>query len=295
MHRSLVMPKAWKIAPAKSASHWDLCHKKGCILLGWRELTNYSHYGNEDAVFEALGGGRGAAEMIWQFFDTIQDGDIIVANKGYRRIMGIGEVDGGYIPPKSHNHPAPNERLPHARRVKWRVVTSVKMPDYFFPQRTLAPLGLDHCDEIRGKYAKRHPGEVAKLNKLFANLTDHALTLLATDLEPPPKVEVTVCRIVRDTAVAAAVKRMHKHRCQICNRRIELSDGWYSEAHHIQPLGGVHKGPDVKENILCVCPNHHAELDYGARRLVRSHLYDADGHDVGMKFINYHNEKIYRG
>lgn len=38
----------------------------------------------------------------------------------------------------------------------------------------------------------------------------------------------------------------------------------YSEAHHIRPLGDLHRGNDVKENIVILCPNHHAEFDYVA-------------------------------
>src|SRR5688500_2399338 len=98
------MPKAWKIAPGKSASHWELCSEAECILLGWREIKDYSAHASEDAVLEELqkkvgknvkGAGRGAAEMIWQFFDRVAIGDIVVASKGYRTIKGIGVVEGG--------------------------------------------------------------------------------------------------------------------------------------------------------------------------------------------------------
>ncbi|MBT6251913.1 MAG: hypothetical protein HOI84_01280, partial [Flavobacteriaceae bacterium] len=30
---------------------------------------------------------------------------------------------------------------------------------------------------------------------------------------------------------------------------------------HIKPLGRPHSGPDVKENLLCLCPNHHDQFD----------------------------------
>ena len=300
------MPRAWKISPGKGASHWEKCRDNGCILLGWRELANYRDYANpEDALKElrrihgrgAKGASRGAAEMVCQFRKEIKEGDIIVANEGYRRIRGIGVVLSDYIPPASLKHPLPDEEwLPHARMVNWRFTDAVTMRDHFFVQRTLAPLNLDRCDEIWAKYTKKHAILSTKLEKLFTTLTEHTPALEAADIiEPPAKVEVTVTRVVRDTAVAAAVKRMHKNRCQICNKRIELADGlYYSEAHHIQPLGGEHKGPDVAGNILCVCPNHHAELDFGARRLVHSHLYHADEHDVVMEFINYHNNEVYR-
>ena len=37
----------------------------------------------------------------------------------------------------------------------------------------------------------------------------------------------------------------------------------YAEGHHLHPLGSAYDGPDVRGNILVVCPTHHAEFDYG--------------------------------
>jgi predicted restriction endonuclease len=62
----------------------------------------------------------------------------------------------------------------------------------------------------------------------------------------------------------------------------------YAEAHHIKPLGAPHNGPDVRANILCVCPNDHVLLDYGAIKLYGNHLKE-----VGQEYIDYHNENIY--
>jgi hypothetical protein len=110
----------------------------------------------------------------------------------------------------------------------------------------------------------------------------------------PERVAVTVHRIIRDTELARHVKALHRQECQICGHTIELPDGSsYAEAHHIQPLGEPHNGPDVIGNILCVCPNHHAELDLRARKITKSELAIVDGHAVARKFVDYHNRKIY--
>ncbi|MCX5892441.1 MAG: HNH endonuclease, partial [Deltaproteobacteria bacterium] len=58
--------------------------------------------------------------------------------------------------------------------------------------------------------------------------------------------------------------------------------------HHIKPLGSPHDGPDVRENILCVCPNHHVMLDYGVIELDGVQLPG-----IGREYINYHNEHIF--
>lgn len=82
--------------------------------------------------------------------------------------------------------------------------------------------------------------------------------------QEPERRPVTIQRIARSTPVAQAVKALHRHRCQVCGIGLVTPAGPYSEAAHIQPLGKPHDGPDVAENILCLCPNHHALLDLGA-------------------------------
>lgn len=118
----------------------------------------------------------------------------------------------------------------------------------------------------------------------------------AQDLSPPPpeRVETTISRIIRDTQVANKVKAMHNYECQICGHTIVLADGTrYAEAHHIRPLGPPHDGPDSMENILCVCPNHHAACDLGAIQLCLEQLRQVPGHVVRSVFIDYHNSNIY--
>lgn len=73
----------------------------------------------------------------------------------------------------------------------------------------------------------------------------------------------TVQRIVRNTAVSQMVKSLHEHECQVCGVRIMTDAGPYAEGAHIRPLGRPHNGPDTPENVLCLCPNHHVQLDLG--------------------------------
>jgi hypothetical protein len=119
-------------------------------------------------------------------------------------------------------------------------------------------------------------------------------TRLAADLEaPPPRIETTTYRVLRDTEVALRVKKLHDYECQVCGHVIALSNGRrYAEAHHIRPLGRQHHGPDVAGNILCVCPNHHAELDLGVSAIVLSSLRSTRGHVLDPQYIDYHNRVI---
>jgi predicted restriction endonuclease len=123
-------------------------------------------------------------------------------------------------------------------------------------------------------------------------LIEVQLTPVAIDIEnpgQPERVKQETYRILRDTILARMVKESNQYRCQICGQVLKLKDDVpYAEAHHIMPLGAPHNGPDVRDNILCVCPNHHVLLDYGAIKLDETYLKN-----IGSKYINYHNENIF--
>jgi 5-methylcytosine-specific restriction protein A len=132
----------------------------------------------------------------------------------------------------------------------------------------------------------------------------------AMDLATPDanRVKTTRSRIIRNTDLAQDMKQMYDHTCQICgaSRRGPGGDP-YAEAHHIQPLGRPHGGPDEPGNILVLCPNHHADIDYGRLSVDPetcrvSHTYDdavdgtkltvADPHELNGDYLTYHNEVI---
>ena len=84
------------------------------------------------------------------------------------------------------------------------------------------------------------------------------------DKDVPGTTQTTVTRFIRDTRLTRAIKEKFEWKCAICGRRIQLPNGqYYAEAHHVQPLGGGHEGRDREDNILVLCPYHHAEFDYG--------------------------------
>lgn len=111
----------------------------------------------------------------------------------------------------------------------------------------------------------------------------------------PERILTKVYRVLRDTKLARQIKYLHNNRCQICGCTIDLQNGnLYAEAHHIQPLGSPHNGLDVAGNIICVCPNHHVQLDYGVIRLEKSLLKMHPNHTVDDNYIDYHNLQIFQ-
>lgn len=121
-------------------------------------------------------------------------------------------------------------------------------------------------------------------------------SLMPVDLNSPARSDIKISRIIRDTGLSLLVKRINNYSCQICGLSIDLpQDRKYVEAHHIKPLGEPHNGPDVLENLICVCPNHHAMLDYAAISLDLSQIKIVDGHQISLEYIDYHNREICRG
>ena len=120
---------------------------------------------------------------------------------------------------------------------------------------------------------------------------------------PAPRSEVITQRIIRNTAVAQRVKQLHGHRCQVCGLLLVTPSGPYAEGAHIRALGRPHDGPDVEENVLCLCPNHHVLFDKGALTIdddltVRSTIEDTilgrlrsvPGHVAAPVHLQHHRE-----
>jgi putative restriction endonuclease len=106
----------------------------------------------------------------------------------------------------------------------------------------------------------------------------------------------TIQRIVRSNAVVQMVKEFHGYHCQVCGDVLLTPSGRYAEGAHIRPLGKPHNGPDVSENVLCLCPNHHVLFDCGAFAIADDlTLIDSSGklrtvpkHKLDVKYLQYH-------
>jgi predicted restriction endonuclease len=121
----------------------------------------------------------------------------------------------------------------------------------------------------------------------FDDITPVAIDVDASEL--PKRVRAEISRIVRDVPEARALKRRYKGQCQLCGEYLEIAPGeFYLEVHHLQPLGKDHKGPDLRENMICVCPNCHVLLDLTVKRIKRLKV---SLHAIGDKFISYHNDR----
>lgn len=86
---------------------------------------------------------------------------------------------------------------------------------------------------------------------------------------PPDYVGHETVRAIRDTAGARELKELYGNECQVCGYTLKDGAGRpHSEVHHVRPL---HEGgSDTRDNMLVLCPRHHAEFDYGAMLVAES-------------------------
>lgn len=120
--------------------------------------------------------------------------------------------------------------------------------------------------------------------------------------------EYNVNRIQRNQKLVSKIKKLYDNTCQICGVKIDLGNSqFYSEVHHIQPLGSPHNGPDVLENMIVVCPGHHAMFDLGAisinltsKRVLHINVDNPINkkkisilHRIEKRYIDYHNDFIF--
>jgi predicted restriction endonuclease len=111
-----------------------------------------------------------------------------------------------------------------------------------------------------GLYEIQPPDVLTSLDKISKE--KKYTSILPSDLTgPPPKIKSEVTRFIRDTQKTKELKKMYQGHCQICNYRLEIRNNvYYSEVHHLHPLHDG--GDDDFNNMIVLCPTHHAEFDY---------------------------------
>jgi len=119
--------------------------------------------------------------------------------------------------------------------------------------------------------------------------------------EPPARVRARITRVIRDTKIARSLKVHYGFKCQVCDVSIGcLPNSLYIEVHHIKPLGGIHRGTDTHDNMLVLCPNHHAMFDYGLPEFLSPTSIRIHGecfqmkikHQLSAAAIDYHNSNL---
>ena len=171
-------------------------------------------------------------------------------------------------------------------------------------------VGLEGFVEWRNRFFKaRDVVAVDFLSEDEGDILDRIESITSGRKNPPPRLTGQVNRIIRDSALSRFLKVLYDFQCQICRLSFRLPSGaLYAESHHVRPLGGGHAGLDIESNMLVLCPNHHAMMDYGViavhpvsltivaiddRVLEGGKTLEVAKHPVGSEFLEYHLANVF--
>ena len=142
--------RVFKIAPGRDAEYWEDCLKGGYICVGWDEVGDLRNFNNKKEFIEHFSDVFSEehknhkptltkkGKELWTLVE-LEPGDLIVANQGISKILGVGEVlESGYEWSESR------ENFKHTVKVKWDESFQKDIP----PQKrwglvTVAPIGVD--------------------------------------------------------------------------------------------------------------------------------------------------------
>ena len=161
--------RVWKIAPGPGAMYWGEAVVGERIFIGWSEMEDLRRFNSQEDLIEHF---KGVYQIdhnptnngftLWAFSKLVQPGDIVIANKGGRSIVGIGRVTGEYqyLPDKNHDYP-------NFRTVDWIIRQEIVFSQKLFPNKTLAEVSHERVDLIYEAVMEQVEGGEAKWIELF--------------------------------------------------------------------------------------------------------------------------------
>lgn len=117
----------WKIAPGRNAAFWEECKAGGFICIGWDKVGDLGNYDNEAGLRDAFRREYPdepvrKAKEIWNFYN-LEEGVMILANRGMTSIVGVGQVTGAY------SFDEGRREFKHLVRVRWLPAAEYTIPD----------------------------------------------------------------------------------------------------------------------------------------------------------------------
>jgi hypothetical protein len=287
---------AWRIAPGERAEAWELSRERGCIALGWKGIKDFRRFGSRqelDAYLkrerERSGHGRGSmgAEFIWRFVHEVAVGDIVVANMGQSRVVGVGRVTGDYLPRDAPDNPVRGEAYPHARTVDWLVDAPVFVSRNVFGHhpRTITELDAAMLEKVKRAYAREYRAD-PELAAALAGLNRTAAR------RPRPRDDLGKVLARQGFASSPAVRRAIEDRAMALARKICEKCGYVVEDVSRQRSYDLHctkrglalfvevKGTGTDGDAILLTPN---EVELARRRYPHTELVIVSGISVKDK------------
>lgn len=152
--------RIWKVAPGEGAEFWDFVREKDCIAIGWNEIGDLNQFEDKNLISEALADaemGTGGAKQLWDFANVMQEGDIVIANKGLNSVVGIGLIDSEYIAQTDNNNPCREIPFQNVRMIEWIITEPIVLDTNVFAQSTITPFDLERWNVIKNAYLVKFP------------------------------------------------------------------------------------------------------------------------------------------
>jgi len=146
----------WVIAPYANddlyGSVWNFDLEHDWISIGWSAIGDVSTMTREQLKEEVEreypdSAHTLVANMLWNFYNEIREGDTIVARKGLRVVSGVGVVAN-----KAKFLPGTNTKIdhPHFIKVSWQPAPrNVDLGRNIFHQRAVAEIASESFEEIK--------------------------------------------------------------------------------------------------------------------------------------------------
>lgn len=164
----------WLYSPGDDAKYWDYCFNNGLMVHSCDELGDLNQYKTKEDMVKYLVQTEEYAEKspdkealtAWQFYKTMNPGDIVFVKKGRKTIVGRGIVESDY----NYDFSRPEYR--NVRKAKW-----THKGFWEYPLETMAPMRA--LSEISGDAEK-----IQKFEALFSeNDKPHVTTPLKMETD----------------------------------------------------------------------------------------------------------------
>ena len=147
----------WLYSPGEQAVKWEEFYNEGIMAIGWDELGDLENYTDRKSILEALinnyGGGEDQRNNVSAIDDfcngenKINIGDIVIAKKGTKTLLGYGKVISDYYFDEER------ATYKHYRKVKW-LKKGVWDANNNLPTKTLTDVTTYNSDIEGIKYAQ---------------------------------------------------------------------------------------------------------------------------------------------
>ena len=144
--------KYWLYSPGEQAVKWEEFYNEGIMAIGWDELGDLKNYTDRKSILDALIDNYGGGEKQPNWVSIIDDfcngenkinvGDIVIAKKGTKTLLGYGEITSDYY------FDDKRAAYKHCRKVKWVKKGEWDVDDNL-PRKTLTDTTLEKARYLR--------------------------------------------------------------------------------------------------------------------------------------------------